>query len=221
MEKDKVFIYCEHQFSEWTFEHYLTVLKLIVEIPSFLLDNLFVENGGIFPSSEKGKIDSGMARMSFEEALRTKGGIFLNEENSRGEGGFIESEKPIWSFRSKAFENLECIYLAQQSLAKLGSSLDKIHFAYWIISSGSERCRRSHFPYQTIVPHSGILSWLHYFSPAAIVQYKLERLFDNPYLKVSAVGEGHLFEVLENPFEINTPEGEAKVIAANKWMLEH
>jgi hypothetical protein len=77
------------------------------------------------------------------------------------------------------------------------------------------------FPYQTIVPHSGILSWLHYFSPAAIAQHKLERLFDNPYLKVSAVGEGHLFEVLEDPFEINTPEGEAKVIAANKWMLEH
>ncbi len=94
-------------------------------------------------------------------------------------------------------------------------------FAYLNLLKAARRNGNTHFPYKTIVPHSGILSWLHYFSPAAIKEYNLQKLFENPHLMVTQVGEGHLFQVLEDPFEINTPEGEAKVIAANRWMLEH
>jgi hypothetical protein len=94
-------------------------------------------------------------------------------------------------------------------------------FSYVILLKATRKIGNTHFRHKTIVPHSGILSWLHYFSPAGIEAYKLQKLFHNPHLKVTSVGEGHLFQVLDNPLVINTPEAEAKVIAANQWMLEH
>jgi hypothetical protein len=98
----------------------------------------------------------------------------------------------------------------------------KPQWGYFLAGGGrEEELRNRHFGRRQVVPYSGILSWLHYFNAAALDVYGLHHLLKNPFVKVTALGEGHVFQVLDDPSEINTPAGEALVISANQWMLEN